>query len=140
MNDVTLLHLTKLLIAALYLELRGQNDSVRGLPVPLDPGAFTRAVEQLGHGNKVASEFPVLTTLSGHLCHNFQQGLAIAQSAGLISRLSPSFQHFTINLSMREVNMLKTDYRFNDTQLLAKKYLELVFGNLDGNIRGGGDP
>jgi hypothetical protein len=135
MSDAILLHRTKLLIAALYLELRAQSDNVRGLRVPADPGAFTRAVEQLGSGNKVASEFPILTTLSGPLCHDFQQGLAIAQSAGLISRHSPSFQHFSINLSMREVNTLSTDSRFSDAQLLIKRYLELVLGN-SGEDRG----
>ena len=132
MSDAILLHRTKLLIAALYLELQAQSDNVRGLRVPVDPGAFTRAVEQLGRGNKVASEFPILTTLLGPLCHDFQQGLAIAQSAGLISRHSPSFQHFSINLSMREVNTLSTDSRFSDAQLLIKKYLELVLGRFRG--------
>jgi len=135
MNDASLFDLTKLLIAALCLELRTQSDNVRRLRVPVDPGAFARAVEQLGHGNKAASAFPILMTLSGPLCYDFQQGLTIAQSAGLISRHSPSFQHFSINLSMREVNMLSTDSRFSDAQLLIKKYLELVLGS-SGEDRG----
>lgn len=123
MKDVILLDLTKLLVASIYSELCTQTDSVRELAIPLDPRAFTRAVEQLGSENQVASEFPVLMTPSGPLCHDFQQGLSIAQSAGLISKLGPSFQHFFINLSRREVNRLKTDSRFSDAQLLAKKYL-----------------
>ena len=53
-----------------------------------------------------------------------------------ISRHSPSFQHFSINLSMREVNTLSTDSRFSDAQLLIKRYLELVLGSSgeDGRI------
>ena len=127
-DDVTRLELTKLLVAGLYLEFLAQRDNVRGLPVPLDPGAFTRAVEQLVPENKVAAEFPIWPSLSGPRCPDFQEGLAIAQSAGLISRLSPSFQHFTINLSMREVNRLRADSRFGDAQQLATKYLEIALG------------
>lgn len=132
MDDTARLHLTKLFVAAVQSELTSRIGT-KELSAPLDPGAFARAVEQLGFGNKVASEFPALTTISGPLCPDFQQGMAVAQSAGLISRLNPSFQRFTINLSKRQVGMLETDSRFSDAKLLAKKYLALTLGSSEGD-------
>lgn len=135
MDDADRLHVTKLFVAAVQAELGARGGGRQGdLSAPLDPGAFASAVEQLGPGNKIASEFPALPTISGPLCPDFQQGMAVAQSAGLISRLNPSFQRFTINLSKRQVSILEADdSRFGDAQLLAKKYLALTLGCSEGD-------
>ncbi len=54
--------------------------------------------------------------------------MAVAQSAGVISRLNPSFQRFTVNLSGRQVGVLAADATFADARLLAKEYLSLTLG------------
>jgi len=99
--------------------------------VPLDASAFAASVANLGGSNALASKFPVFTTVSGRLCPDFQEGLAIAQSAGLISRLNPSFQRFTVNLSGRQIARLSDDARFEDARRLAREYLSRTLGSAD---------
>jgi hypothetical protein len=59
--------------------------------------------------------------------------MAIAQSAGLISRLNPSFQRFTVNLSGRQAGRLSSDPRFKDARSLASEYLSRTLGSAETN-------
>jgi hypothetical protein len=128
MNDAERLQLTKLFVAAVYTELSRRNDSTSPSSVPLDPSAFAEAVRRQATGNRIASRFPIYTTVSGPLCPDFQHGMAVAQSAGLISRMNPSFQRFAVNLSARQVQTFATDDRFLEVQKLAREYLALTLG------------
>lgn len=126
MDDADRLELTRLFVAAITAELGASSED----SVPMNGSAFADAVKRLAD-NPLAAKFAVLTTVAGPMCPDFQEGMAIAQSAGLISRLNPSFQRFTVNLSGRQVRTLAADPNFPDARRLAQQYLALTLGTPD---------
>ncbi|MBI2392249.1 MAG: hypothetical protein HYV09_21860 [Deltaproteobacteria bacterium] len=130
MDDADRLELTRLFVAAITAELKAFSEE----SVPMSGSAFAAAVSRL-RDNPLASRFSVLTTVAGPMCPDFQEGMAIAQSAGLISRLNPSFQRFTVNLSGRQVRGLASDPQFAAARYLAKEYLALTLGSPDAGAR-----
>jgi hypothetical protein len=66
-------------------------------PVRYDPRAFAEVIRELASSNAFAREFRFFDTIAGPSCPDFERGMTAAQSAGLISRLNPSFGFFAPN-------------------------------------------
>lgn len=124
MNDNERLELSHLFVAAVQKKLGHPKDSV-----PLDARAFAEAVQEIGEGNRVATRFRVYRTISGPACPDFQQGMTLAQSAGLISRLNPSYERFVVDVSPRQRADLEKQGLFEDALVLADEYLKRAAGS-----------
>ena len=98
MNDAERLRATRVFVAALKDLLAKQARA--NAAVPFDPRTFAVVVKELGEGgNTFARRFQVFETVAGKSCPDFLQGMTAAQSAGLISRLNPTYQFFAVSMS-----------------------------------------
>lgn len=94
MTDADILRATKLFVAAL-----GKVTEGAAVAIPLEPRVFADLVKNGGGG--YADRFMVFNTVTGSNCPDFQQGMTAAQSAGLIARMNPTYQFFTVRMSQR---------------------------------------
>jgi|SRR6185369_9354564 len=119
MDDSERLNSLRLFIGALTRVLGSQKE------VPFDPVSFAKVVaDAQGEGNEFARRFAVYTTIAGKLCPDFQEGLTLAQSAGLISRQNPSYTQFSLRMPLRQVRRLEEDGIFEAAEQLAERYTE----------------
>jgi hypothetical protein len=123
MTDAERLTAIQAFIAALHRVAPG------GRPIPYDPSSFARVVKDLAEtGNVLAQQFGVFNTAAGPSSPDFLQGMTAAQSAGLISRMNPTYEFFSIQLplSVRRRIEPSTDQERQFAQGLAKAYYDAV--------------
>jgi hypothetical protein len=60
--------------------------------------------------------------MAGKRCPDFQEGLTLAQTAGLISRQNPAYTWFSLRMPMRHVRRLQEDQEFQAARQLAEGY------------------
>jgi hypothetical protein len=125
MNEAERFASTKLFIAALQAVLA--EASLEGKPIPFDPESFARTVQKLREkGNSFATKFPTFRTIAGPGCPDFQEGMTVAQSAGLISRQNPTHETFSIKASRRQLTSVAAGSDFRAATELARDYLSLT--------------
>lgn len=126
MTDAERFEFTRLFVGALAAV---QPEQEQGKPVPFDPRAFAEVVaEEAKRDNRIAMRFAVFPTVSGKRCPDFQYGLTIAQSAGLISRQNPSFESFSVLMPPRQRRELEAHSLFQNARSIAQLYLEATLG------------
>lgn len=117
MDDSERLNSLQLFIGALTSVLGERQE------VPFDPASFAVVVaDAQEHGNEFARRFAVYTTIAGKRCPDFQEGLTLAQTAGLISRQNPAYTWFSLRMPMRHVRRLQEDDQFQAARQLARGY------------------
>jgi hypothetical protein len=122
MDDSERLDALRLFIGALVRVLGGPQ------VIPFDPASFASAVaEGQGKGDEFAQKFALYTTIAGSRCPDFQEGLTLAQAAGLISRQNPTYTSFVPRMPARQLRRLETsDAAFQGAEKLARNYSRLV--------------
>lgn len=123
MNDAERFEATRLFIAAV-------GEARKDKAVPFEPVHFAEAVYTLRlAGNGFAKRFPTFNSLGGLTCPDFQEGMAAAQAAGLITRQNPSFRFFTVRMPPRVVRTtLRGVADEADIRKVAQEYCSRVLG------------
>jgi hypothetical protein len=123
MNESERFLSTKVFIAALQSVLAEEVD--KSGAIPFDPESFAKTAQELaGKGNGFANKFPVFRTVAGPGCPDFQEGMTLAQSAGLISRQNPSQEAFWIKASRRQLRFAASVSDFQAATDFARDYLK----------------
>jgi len=124
MNDSQCLTSIRLFLAAIW-QLR--RDDRRGRPdlvVPYDVRAFARALgRDLGEGHPYAERFLILGHPGNRTCPDFNRGMDLARSAGLMHRCEGGFH---VDMMQRTILVSQRDVDYAAMTSIAAKYLEEV--------------
>ncbi len=126
MNDAERLMLIRLFLTGIGVEL--ERAGREGSSVPLNMRVFAQTAKRLCGQNAFARRFQVYPSPCGPHCPDAVKGIAIAQSAGLLSRKTNAYDYISVELSPRQIRELSTFDGFAEAHAFVRAYLRATMG------------